>query len=316
MLNPVQTLSTAAAWFLLAAAPLAAQPPAYATQPPTTAPTTPPQGVVRRLPAADVATASVAQPPFQLTREQQAQVDQVLQLWELESDKIKTYKCSFVRREFDPVFLNGGDQTPIAISQGYVSYLSPDKGRFKITEIERYNAQTQKYEKQAGDPNEHWVCTGEAVFEYDAPNKQLKKYEIPPELQGKGITDGPLPFLFGAKADKLRRRYYIRITQRSDKDIWLDVRPKFQADAANYSKVEIILDKSTFLPSALLVYAPNAPLGTFDKGPRTMYVLGKATVNSRLDSMLPFQRPRTPPFWKLVVEEAPQPGPAGAAVRP
>jgi len=257
-----------------------------------------------------------AQPPFQLTREQQAQVDRVLQLWEQGSDRIKTYKCSFVRREYDPVFLNGGDQTPITISQGHVSYRSPDKGRFKITEIERYNAQAQKYEKQAGDPNEHWVCTGTAVFEYDAPNKQLKKYEIPPELQGKGITDGPLPFLFGAKADKLRRRYYIRITQRGDKDIWLDVRPKFQADAANYSKVEIILDKSTFLPSALLVYAANAPLSTFDKGPRTMYVLGKATVNSPLDSMLPFQRPITPPFWKLVVEEAPQPGPAGAAASP
>ena len=50
---------------------------------------------------------------------------------------------------------------------------------------------------------------------------------MPPELQGKAIVDGPLPFLFGADAQKLKQRYYLRIITprtRKAKSGWTPIR--------------------------------------------------------------------------------------------
>ena len=72
--------------------------------------------------------------------------------------------------------------------------------------------------------------------------KQLIERKLPPEMQGKAIADGPLPFVFGAKADQLKRRYWMRdITPEEDigKRIWLEAVPKLQQDAANFQKATI-----------------------------------------------------------------------------
>ena len=58
--------------------------------------------------------------------------------------------------------------------------------------------------KQTDAIGEHWVCDGKSVFEYRHDQKQLVERPIPPQLQGKAIVDGPLPFLFGAEAAKLK----------------------------------------------------------------------------------------------------------------
>ena len=46
-----------------------------------------------------------------------------------------------------------------------------------------------------------------------------------PQLQGKAIVDGPLPFLFGAEAKKLKERYWLKVDSQPKQDpnqIWLD----------------------------------------------------------------------------------------------
>ncbi len=230
-------------------------------------------------------------------------------LWETKSGEIKTYKCSFHRYEYDPAFLDPKyfGETPSNVSTGEVSYRRPDKGCFQITEseVQYVNPKTKELEKKSVEPYEHWVCTGKEVYEYDAPNKQLKVYDVPPEMRGKAIVDGPLPFLFGAEAEKLRRRYFIRIFHETDEEIWLDVYPRRQEDAASYSRVEIVLDREKFLPKALQVYAPNAPTVQRNVGQRTVYIMGDATVNSVFDQVMMFQKPIKPLTWKLVRETPP-----------
>ena len=78
-------------------------------------------------------------------------------------------------------------------------------------------------------------------------------------MQGKAIADGPLPFLFGAEADKLRKRYYIRIiTPLNVKDqVWLDTYPRFQQDAGNFSRAILALNLSDMTPKALQIYSPG-----------------------------------------------------------
>lgn len=251
----------------------------------------------------------VADAPFQLTPQEQARVDQVLQLWEKESQKIKTFRCPFERLEYDPVFLAGGEKTPVTKSRGQLKYAKPDKGLFRIDTITRYNAKMGTWEK-SDEAGEYWVCDGKAVYEFNALKKQLIVRELPPELQGKAIADGPLPFLFSADARKLKQRYFIRITNVTDSEIWLQAFPRFQRDAANYRQVELILNREQFLPSALQVHAPNGKN-------RTVYLfqIAQAKVNDPLERFIGvFQQPRTPYGWKKVVEPAPRPGPTARAV--
>ncbi len=132
--------------------------------------------------------------------------------------------------------------------------------------------------------------------------------KLPPELQGKAITDGPLPFLFGAEAAKLKQRYYIRILPNTNQsEIWLEAYPRFQQDAMNFQRVELILDRQKFLPSAMQIYSPNGKSRTVYK-----FDVANAKINGGfLQNMLSGFGPLTKPLgWKTINEPIPEPTPA------
>ena len=110
------------------------------------------------------------------------------------------------------------------------------------------------------DHEEHWICDGLAVFELNGKAKQLREERLPPEMQGKGITNGPLPFLFGAKKDQLLEKYWLKeIVPPDDRpgEYWIDARPKTREDAANFQRILVILDEKQFLPIAMQVFPPG-----------------------------------------------------------
>jgi len=300
----------------LAAPALAQGPPAQAPYPARTqgpaAPQYPQAGP--QYPQPRVATNSprttVPQParaPFELNAQQQAFVDQILELWEKESGKIKSYKSSFERWEYDPVFGPAGD-VPKTKSLGQLKYARPDKGMFRVTDTLHYTAPASAEEQptwkaREGETGEHWVCDGEAVYEFNGMKKQMIVSPLPPEMRGKAIADGPLPFLFGAEKEKLKARYFIRVSQSNEKEIWLEAYPRRQEDAANFQRVELILDRSQFLPTAMQVYLPNGKS-------RTVYIFGDAKINDPLEVFVGvFQQPRTPLGWTKVVEPIPSGAP-------
>lgn len=246
--------------------------------------------------------------PFRLTPQQQRDVDQVLLRWEAESEKIKTFTCTFDRLEYDPVFMKGGDTTAVTVSKGQVRYARPDKGLFRITQVQRFDPKTGTY-KPSDEPDEHWVCDGKAVYEFNTVKRQLIVRPLPPEYQGKAIADGPLPYLFNAKAAKLKQRYFIRISEVTDQRIKLEVFPRWQQDAANYRKIDLLLDRSRFLPFAVQVFLPN-------QKNRVVYVfhIDGAKVNDPIERLLGvFKPPRAPLGWKRVVEQPSAPSPQQAA---
>ena len=83
---------------------------------------------------------------------------------------------------------------------------------------------------------DHWLCDGKSVFQYRPAQSKSRSTRLPRELQGKAIANSPLPFLFGAAAKDLRRRYFIRIITPLDvqDQIWLEAYPRNQQDAANF----------------------------------------------------------------------------------
>ena len=259
-------------------------------------------------------------PPFQITPIEQQFVDQILQMWENESTKINTFSSRFELWEYDLVF-GPGAEIPAIKSVGQLTYSKPDKGSFKIEEIRRY----QPKDATARTPTRglgfagkrswhHWVCDGKAVYEYKHKKKQLVVQPLPPELQGQEIVNGPLPFLFGAKAAELNRRYWIRSKQGNPATIWLEAYPRSQADAANYHHVEIMLDRKSMQPEAIKVHSPN-------NQSHSVYMFDKPTINGKLNALLGglFNAPRTPFGWTKVVQnqpDSPQAGPQAAVPQP
>lgn len=218
-------------------------------------------------------------PPFQLNPQQQAELDQVLRAWETATSNIEYYTASFNRWDYDEVWKKSTQ------SEGRLKYAAPDRGVYEVS----------------GERPEHWMCDGKAIYEFNQEKKELIERILPPELQGKAISDGPVPFLFGAEVEKLKRRYSMRLIPPpagTEGQVWIEARPLTHQDIANFIRAELILDQNSMLPTAMQVYEPN--------GNRTVHQLHSVKVNSlwaKFDQ--DFRKPRTPVGWERTVEQPP-----------
>ena len=270
-----------------------------------------------------------SQAPFVLSPQEQAQLDQILLQWQNRSQGIKNFKCQFNRLEYDLVF--GPKQwvpdgtgkvnlkpRHISESVGELSYESPDKGLFKVSDMRVWKSKSNPtggatkvaegtYEKPETEMNEQWVCDGKNVYRFDPALKKVTQYELPPEMQGKGIADGPLPFLFGAEAAKLKARYWMRNVTPvgASGQLWLLAIPQWQQDAANFQSATLILNTHDFSPFALQVKDPGG-------NKETVYTFDNIEENKGGFFHRGFSVPRTPFGWTKVIEQPPSTGPQSA----
>lgn len=257
---------------------------------------------------------------FQLNPAQQKRIDGILALWERQSSRVKTFRCEFQRVEYDPIFGPNDPRIPKTISRGQIRYVAPDRGLYEIggSAIRHFAGLNQegKPEYRDGkseDFGEKWISDGLSIFEYRPAEKVLMQMKLPPDMQGKAISDGPLPFLFGASADKLKARYWFREyqPQRAKEDpIQLEAIPRTRQDAQDFSLVRVQLDTRKFLPDALELHLPHQGKGA---APRTLYKFEKLRVNDLRDNLQnlasAFVNPKTPDGWKKVVDDFNSPTP-------
>lgn len=243
-----------------------------------------------------------------LSLDDNASLEVVLQAWEEHSAKVKTLECTFQCFKYDKVFgakaANGAPPLPTRICKGVIRYAAPDKGHYHITEeVVDPSKNPPVFEEKEG---EYWVCDGNAVYEFNHEKKQLIERRLPNELKGKAISNSPLPFVFGSTADKMRQRYWMRVSTPAKfvgREIWLEVEPIYPEDRANYQHATVILDEKRMLPKAVSLELPN--------GNRTNYVFDDGpSINNQIKKWIGvFDVPRTPAGWKRVVEEPPAPEP-------
>lgn len=256
-----------------------------------------------------------------LDADHQRYLDQVLDYWQQSSGQIKQYTCDFQRWDYDPTFCNyrEPDSNRLAayiIAQGTIRYANPDKGMFETTRFWDFAGAPD----QAGQPanykervdsqqsREKWICDGRGIYEFDYPNKVLNEMEIPAEMQGNGLANSPLPFLFGVEKEIVKERFWIRVVTPStvEDEYWLEAYPKRIDDARNYKKVEIILAKKDFLPKMLQIYAPNYDSKTNPIS--RVFEFKNRKINSQLamlkNFMNVFIRPQPPIGWRRVNVQA------------
>ena len=205
-----------------------------------------------------------------LTPREEIYVNQLVAYWAKTSSQIQRFRCEFTRWEYDPVFGAGVDaQTGVmqakTISSGKIRFSSPSKGMFKVERVRQYRPPKNPGEKptyvdQEQQSFEHWVCNGKSIFQLHAPTRQLREIRLPPDMVGKSISNGPLPFLFSADAAKIKDRYWLHVItpQAAAKkgEYWLEAFPRRQDDAAEYKMLHVIFDK-VFYPQALKIFPPN-----------------------------------------------------------
>jgi TIGR03009 family protein len=270
-------------------------PPALTVPPgstlPLSQPVVPPQTVPPQV-VQPVPQPSSTGVPFQLTVQEEAHLDRVLNTWQQRSGKVDRLECRVIRWQYDPMFGNG--QEPF-VSEGRLYYRAPDKCAFHI--------------QDPPEAQERWVCDTTSIYQFDFQNKQLTEFKLPPQLHGKAIAESPLPLLFGGQATKFKQRYFLRaITppELQGEQTWLEVYPRLQADAASFRRARLILTNKTMTPYALEVYEPGGQS-------RTSYKFEDLALNVRnpLGDLLtdPF-RVATPLSWKKVVEDMGTPAPA------
>lgn len=211
---------------------------------------------------------------YPLPAEHDKYVDSVLDYWANESNKIERLQSKFRRWDYNPAFCAHRDPTNMQLSafrvvDGVVKYAQPDKGMYEATNIWEFTppkAPDQKPDyaevKDQADRDqqlEKWICDGKKIFAFDFASKQLQEMELPPEMQGRGLANSPLPFLFGVQSAQLKQRYWIRpVTPNgAEGQYWLEAWPKNREDAQQYKFVRVIIAQADFLPESIQVYAPN-----------------------------------------------------------
>jgi len=246
---------------------------------------------------------AAARAPFELSAQEHAALNNLLLAWQQESAKVSTFSARIVRYEYNPVFSvkdQSGQEIPTTQGKGIIKYGNPDKALLKIDEIDVYDAKLGKFvpmNDEAGHGKLWWLCDGQSTFEFNYLQKQVIERTLPPEMQGKAISEGPLPFLFGAKADRLKQRYFMRLVTPPtvQGQYWLEAFPRFQSDASNFYKAQLILTSKDLMPGAVQITEPDGKTNT-------VYVLTEITVNGLWANIGPdFAKPKVPLGWKRVV---------------
>ncbi|HEX3872232.1 MAG TPA: TIGR03009 domain-containing protein [Pirellulales bacterium] len=241
--------------------------------------------------------------PFTLTEKEQGDLEVLLKAWEHHSGQIQTFAAEFTKFEYDATWAKAPPpgQAPNFLThtfEGEVKFAKPDKGLFHIT----------KMDKKPADDGEYWVCDGKAIYSKDYRTKTVKEFRLPLELQGKAISDGPMPFVFGVEAEKMKARYWLRIITPGEVkgQVWVEAFPKHLRDAENFRKIEVILGDKDLTPVALKVFKPNDASPQFTVA--DAYALRDIKKNSMIDRFRDFVTgnfvgPPTPIGWKRVVED-------------
>ena len=239
-----------------------------------------------------------------LSPEQQAALERLLVGWEARNAKVTTWSCTFYKWEYNawsPADASG-ERLAFSESTGEIKYAAPDKGLFRVKSSKQWNPEKRAYDTRPSNSGEHWVCNGTSIYEFRHSERQLRETKLPPEMRGRAISEGPLPFVFGAKADTLKKRYSMQIITPSSvtDQIWLEALPKFQVDAANFSKVELILRATDLMPFAIQVFKPGGQdRDVYQFDPRT------SLIDRGLDLIRDFSRPLTPLGYTFIEEQAP-----------
>jgi TIGR03009 family protein len=234
----------------------------------------------------------------------QAQLQELLTNWEAQSKGTKTLECAFTRWHYDMFAAPAGVHATKA--EGVIKYAAPDKGLFRVDLLLFYAGMVQgkpQFKEQPGQYGEHWVCNGTQLIEFDRSKEECRIQDLPPNMQGQQIFNSPLPFVFNLDAQQIQERYWVRQVEAPKPGVLvIEAWPRRQEDRAQYKLVQIALDEKTYLPQALVMYAPNFDAKTAPKWDHYEFTdVKRNAIGAGFKTFLGNFIPEKPPAnWKIL----------------
>ena len=193
------------------------------------------------------------QPFPQLTVAEAADLDRLLDIWEKRSSQFRYFETEFQLWKYGEDLLNQAE----SVSYGKIQYSAPNKGMYEITGL----IVDGKRQPAPPENRTRFLSTGDQIYDYDFVKKHVRIYTIP-EDQREGIAGGgPMPFVFGAKADDLKKRYYLRILRPKEREgkgeIWLEAFPRTPEDADEFKSIQLVFDAKQLTPKAFIKFGVN-----------------------------------------------------------
>ena len=183
--------------------------------------------------------------PYILNPNEQRELDEFLARWERYSANIRQYEVDFNLFDYDPTIPGAQPNVPYRISFGNFKYNASPMRYLMVVEGEWRD---NKPIKRDGDKNPHIAADkilidDKTVYKYDYNAKTVHQIHVPPEMIGQGIADSPLPLIFGAKADELKRRFSMKVEHRPDGMTVLYARPMLIEDQQEFKELEVMLER-------------------------------------------------------------------------
>jgi TIGR03009 family protein len=242
--------------------------------------------------------------PFFLTPQEQQELDEFLIRWEKYSLGIKRYDVDFNMFLYNETY-NSIPGKPYKTAFGYFKYIAkPLRFVYHVEGEWIDNKKVERDEKKNRSIlTEKIIIDEKSVFKYEFDAKKVLQVNVPPELVGKGIADSPLPLIFGAKAEEMKKRFSMKIVtgeQYKNAQIWLLAKPLLLEDQQEFSQIEIRLDKDSLRAIALKKEDINGKAFT-------VYTLLSPKINDRVTSFLEdikkWFTPVVPDGWTLDVND-------------
>ena len=244
------------------------------------------------------------QPFPQLTVKEAADLDRFLDIWEKKSNQITYFETEFQCWRIGNNNLLGADTS----TYGMIRYVAPNIGIFEEIGLVVNN------EREAAPPERRtkFLSTGDKIYEYDFVEKQVSIYTIPVDQRDSIAGGGPMPFVFGAKAADLKKRYYLKIIptppERANRgETWLEAYPRMPEDAAEYRFVRLIFDEKP-LPLGFIQFDTNEKeSSSYRFQTKTMKIHTKSLLREQWEKIMKAQfRPDIPAGWTTKEIDAPQ----------
>lgn len=135
---------------------------------------------------------------------------------------------------------------------------------------------------------EKYIFTGTLLYRFAPAQKTIYVHK----LGDKAADNSFLDFLFQLKAATMMKRFDLTLVSPDDPNyIFFDLKPKLEADKAEFRRARLVLYKKNYLPAQLWFEEPNGNYHTWE--------LTRVTANDPSVKPAEFTAPAKPDKWEI-----------------
>jgi TIGR03009 family protein len=194
-------------------------------------------------------TAAATTAPAVVDPARAAKMDAILENWAKVSRANETLYAQFTRTDRSPAWPEP------KVFEGQALLRKPNLACLEFQETVK--------DKPKPIFNQRIVCSGDQVYQFLGPTKQVFVYPMAADERRRALEEGPLPLMFNMRVDAARQRYRWELreerpaTKEKPATYIIMLEPLQEIDREEFTYALIMLNQETLLPEALQLTAPN-----------------------------------------------------------